>query len=250
MVDYNLYKGKIRNKVLSKKKYVSGVNVDDIFFNNIFSIIDFYLKKKERVNILDVGTGTGFVPMRIISKYNLKINKNIFIDAVDISKDLLYLAKKKDNLTNYILINNNTKINKKYDLIINRLCPRFNLDKIDTLIKKNGIYIYKEYDNYRGLKEIFLLFKKKWISRENSFFYYNELDKLNFKYLYLKKYNYKRKYSIKEIDNILKSTNIVKNYSLKDYNLILSNLGSTFFITQDPYILISSKCVNFIEKII
>jgi SAM-dependent methyltransferase len=250
MTDYNLYKGKIRTKVLDKNNKVSGINVDNIFFNNVYSIINFYLKKKGKLNILDIGTGTGFVPIKIISKYKNKINKNIFIDAFDISKDLLNIAKEKDNLTQYILLTENTKILKKYDLVINRLCPRCDINKIDGFIKKNGVYIYKEYDNYRGLKEIFLLFKKKWISRNNSGFYYNKLDELGYKYLYLKKYIYKRKYSIKNIDNILKSTNIVKNYSLKDYKIILSNLGNNFFITQDPYILICSKNINFIEEII
>jgi hypothetical protein len=247
MDDYNYKKGKLREKVINQQsKQVYGINVDDLFYSFIYKFINYYSKSYPIVNLLDIGTGTGIVPRTIQS--NLKLN--ISIDAIDKSIELINIAKSMDQKSNYILIKNKLLANKKYQIITNRLCPRYKIDFMSNHILDTGIYIFKEYDKYRGIKEIKRLFPNRWIKRKESNNFITDLNNYNFKYISIQKYIYNRKYTIKEIDNILKSTNIIKNYSRTDYNFIKQKLGVSFYITQDPYILIASKNFNFFKHII
>ncbi len=113
-----------------------------------------YLKKLNINNpdILEIGTGSGCI--------SIALSKNIScnIDAIDISKNALEVAKKNAKLNN-VEINfmecdiNNYQSNKKYDLIIsNPPYVPFN-DKVDKKTKyepqnaifasENGIYFYR-----------------------------------------------------------------------------------------------------------
>jgi len=247
MNNYNLKKGLIREKVNKfQTNKVYGVNVDNLFFNYILKFITYFKKYNFNLNILDLGTGTGIVPRTIYSKSNEKLS----IHGIDVSKELISIAKSLDSKTNYSVIKTKLNSSKKYTIVTNRLCPRYKISDLSKNISLNGIYIFKEYDEYRGLKEIKDLFSKRWITRKYSSDFISELNKYNFKYIYLQKYLYFRKYTIDEMDSILKSTNIIQNYSEKDYIKIKKKLGVSFLITQDPYLIIASKNFNFLNKIL
>lgn len=119
-------------------------------------------------NILEIGTGSGCISIA------LKKNINCNIDAIDISKDAIIVAK-ENAISNKVNINyqvcdiNNYKSNNKYDVIIsNPPYVPYN-SKIDEKIKyepeiaiyatNNGIYYYdvilKKINN--NLKENYLI---------------------------------------------------------------------------------------------
>lgn len=245
MNNYDEKKGYLREKVITAKPTkVYGVNVDELFYKYILKFISYL---NHNANLLDVGTGTGIVPRTIYDKMNNVKNINkINIDGIDISEDLINIAKSYDNKSNYYISEDEIST-KKYNLITNRLCPRYLLDKISEHLLDGGIYIFKEYDMFRGLKEIKELFPEKWIPREDINYFLNGLNKLGFEYIFIQKFVYHRLYGCEELNNILNSTNILRNYTVDDYEKIKSTFGNEILLTQDPYILIASKKVNIFE---
>lgn len=127
--------------------------------------INKYLNKK--VDILDIGTGSGCIPIVLKDK----LNSNV--DAVDISNDALEVAKsnsKKYNLDiNFIQSDVFSNVNKKYDVIISNP-PYIDInEEIMDLVYNNephlalfadnkGLYFYekiiKESSNYLNDKFI------------------------------------------------------------------------------------------------
>jgi len=107
---------------------------------------------KDKVDIIDIGTGSGCIAITL----NKKINSNV--DAVDISEYALEVAKENNllNKTNVNFIHNNLLegITKKYDIIISNP-PYIKDDEIIMDVVKNnephlalyakekGLYFYK-----------------------------------------------------------------------------------------------------------
>jgi len=114
-----------------------------------------YVKKyfNDKLNIVDIGTGSGCIAI------TLKNELNCNMDAVDISKEALEVAKSNAKLNNvdvnFYLGNMLKPLDKKYDLIISNP-PYISYDEeIMDLVKNNephkalyaddnGLYFYKE----------------------------------------------------------------------------------------------------------
>ena len=106
-----------------------------------------YVKEylKEPINILDIGTGSGAIAI------TLKKELNSNIDAVDISKKALEVAKENSKINNidinFIHSNLFEKINNKYDLIISNP-PYISKDEIiDEKVKNNEPHLALYADN-------------------------------------------------------------------------------------------------------
>ena len=102
---------------------------------------------KDNMNCIDLGTGSGCIAITL-----KKMNKNINMDAVDISNEALDLARENAKLNNVDIsfyendmLNN---INKKYDLIISNP-PYIRYDEeIMDIVKNNepNIALYADND--------------------------------------------------------------------------------------------------------
>lgn len=125
-----------------------------------------YAKKelKEPLKILDIGTGSGAIAI------TLKKNLESFVDAIDISKKALKIAKENAKLNNvkinFIHSNMLEKIEKKYDIIISNP-PYIAVDEeVEEIVKNNEPHIAL-YANNNGLEyyEIILKDVKKHINK-------------------------------------------------------------------------------------
>ncbi len=159
------------------------------------SLITFFYKylnklKKKKVNILDLGCGTGSVLM-LIKK------KSFYVDCVDISLTALKKLEKKNKNKNIKTFNKSFNeflkhSKKKYDLIIDSASLQHQNEDgikqsfklINKNLKKNGYFFCINLNSFRGLND--------------NNFYYTKLKKkklLNlFKLCKLKKVDYNSNY--------------------------------------------------------
>lgn len=131
-----------------------------------------YVKKhfnKQCVDILDIGTGSGCIPISIA-----KLISNSKVSAVDISKDALEVAKENANLNkvniNFIESDVFSNIDSKFDVIISNP-PYIRYDEpIMDIVKNNephlalyaedeGLYFYKKIiaESPKYLNEKFII---------------------------------------------------------------------------------------------
>ena len=106
-----------------------------------------YAKKylKEPLKIVDLGTGSGAIAITLKKKLNSSV------DAVDISKEAIKVAKENSKLNNveinFIHSNMLEKINKKYDIIISNP-PYIAFDEeVEEIVKNNEPHIALYADN-------------------------------------------------------------------------------------------------------
>ena len=135
------------------------------FFNRKFS------NSKKKIDILDLGSGTGSFLM-LIKK------KNFYVDCVDISEEALLKLKKKYKNKNIQIFNSYfidflKSSKKKYDLIIDSCSLQhqneYNLKKtfsyINSKLKKNGYFFSINLNSFKGINNtnflVTRLYKKK-----------------------------------------------------------------------------------------
>ena len=106
-----------------------------------------YAKKylKEPLKIIDLGTGSGAIAITLKKKLNSSV------DAVDISKEAIKVAKENSKLNNveinFIHSNMLEKTNKKYDIIISNP-PYIAFDEeVEEIVKNNEPHIALYADN-------------------------------------------------------------------------------------------------------
>lgn len=167
-------------------------------------------KFNRKVDILDIGTGSGCIAITLDKLINSKV------DAVDISKKALTIAKENNNINktsvNLFVSDVFSNINKKYDVIISNP-PYISYDEeimdivynnephLALFAPDNGLYFYdkilKECKNY--LNDNFL------IAFEIGYKEGKSIQDLAYKYL----------------NNI--NVNIEKDYSGKDRYIFITN---------------------------
>ena len=241
---YNEEKAKMRKKYFADKSLFSekGIDTNRIFFNYILD----ELKKnsKKTLKILDLCTGTGYVPKTLC-----QLTKNKFkIIGIDLAKEMLAVAEKgkQDKRINYKLANN-FKLpfkNGSFDIITNKLSTQFSFKEVYRVLKKDGIFIFKEYGEFKGFKEIKKIFNQRFKKSNKSIDdYLKEIEKNNYKEIILQRFLIKRDYKLSEIENIFYMANLIENFKKLDLQKIKSKLmkNSTIRITSDPFIIFLRK---------
>ena len=171
------------------------------YINNIFN---------KRVNILDIGTGSGCISIAL----NKEINANV--TAVDISSKALKVARNNAKINNskvrFIKSDIYDEINEKYDVIIS------NPPYIDT--KDKVMDIVDKYEPHEAL-----------YASNNGLYFYEEIIKnarkyLNDKFIIAFEIGYEQGNSIRSIaESYFKDSKILieKDYSDKDRYLFIIN---------------------------
>lgn len=150
------------NIKVNKNVLIPRFETEELVDNTIKLINKFFYKK---INILDIGTGSGCISIA------LKNNINCDIVATDISKKALKVAKENAKGLDINFVNTNLydKINDKFDVIISNppyisknekiMDIVYNNEPLNALFaEKDGLYFYEEI-----LKNIKNILKDKFI---------------------------------------------------------------------------------------
>lgn len=240
---YSKEKAKKRDQFFSQKPLFinKGVDTNKIFFDFILEKIKESSHRK--ISILDLGTGTGYVP-EVITKLS---KANFQIIGIDLSKDMLARAEetKSDQRIKYKLADNRKLPfkNNSFDIITNKLSTQFNAKEVYRVLKKDGIFVFKEYRKYKGFKEIAEIFKKRFKKTQKLMVdYANELIGLNFREVVLKSYLIKREYKAEEIKEIFSMVDLISNFDDKDMAKIKKlEIQGRISVNSDPFILFTRK---------
>jgi ubiquinone/menaquinone biosynthesis C-methylase UbiE len=234
---YSKQKIGVRNKFNSKKKIIYGIDSTELLVDKILS------KVKNESKILDIGTGTGHLPKLICNKTNKKFS----ITACDLSEKMIEIANKMNNDSRiFFEIADNFALpyaDKSFDLVIGKLVTNFSQSEIFRILKPKGFFIFKEYGEFKGLKEIKELFPKR-VNSKSPYYYIKSLQLVGFSKISVDFFYFARKYTKKEINQVLNMAPIIKDYSKKDWGIIEKKMfvkSNSGFIGSDPFILIAQK---------
>lgn len=239
---YNSDKAQKRESFFSEKPlfYDKGIDTNKIFFDYILD--SFSEINSQPIKILDLGTGTGYVPRTLVQLSD----KNFEIIGVDLSEQMLDLAKKEtsDKRVNYVLADNKKLPFEDgfFDIVTNKLTTQFDFNEMNRVLKTGGYFIFKEYDKAKGFRDIYDLFIDRYVKlKRTPEDYVQELSRINFKEIILRKFLIKREYAISEIKSIFDMANIIDKFSSKDLQTIKDTLGEEINITSDPFIIYAQK---------
>ncbi|MGM0508155.1 MAG: malonyl-ACP O-methyltransferase BioC [Fusobacteriota bacterium] len=145
------------------KYYDKYADIQRIMAKKLSEFIDEKKKKTKKLQILEVGPGTG-----IFTEYILERYPNAKIDLIDISSEMLNVCQKKfikKDQINYILGDiENVSLSKKYDFIFSNASFQWinnfeNLfKKLKNSLKEKGKIIFSIFgkDTYIELKKAFM----------------------------------------------------------------------------------------------
>ncbi len=230
---YNSHISNLRERLF---KNIGQSNVNEAFFKTIFE----YLKEND--NLLDIGTGNGYVIKEIEKKIKFKIN----LFGNDSSASMLKKAELNNKTITFILCDNYHLSFKSnyFDIIVAKNVTRFSAKEIYRVLKPGGVFIYREYGKHKGLIEIAKIFRKRLIRSRYKSFYDNKMSKAGFSIVnstYIKdKKDFK---NVKALINTIKSYPMIKNFNLADEKLLKEKYKSQKDITinSDAFLAIYKK---------
>lgn len=243
---YTNDKAKKRDDYFSDKLlfYKNGIDTNKFFFDYILDAFKQIRKEGNcnKIKILDLGAGTGYVS-QVLCQLS---NENFEITGVDLSEQMINLAKQKNkNKRVNFIVNDNNNLpfrDNCFDIVTNKLTTQFDLNEFSRVLKSNGFFVFKEYGVSKGFKEIFGLFKKRYVKvKKRPVDYCKELNKMGFQDVILRKFLIKREYKIDEIKKIFDMANIIKDFNGSDLKIIRDFFGEKLSITSDPFIIYAKK---------
>lgn len=229
-----------RHTIFVKNK----IDTNKTFFDFILWALDNPpgLKRKR---ILDLGTGTGYVP-QVLCRLT---NNNFNIVGVDLSENMLQSAKRetKDKRSQFLRADNNRLPfrDKSFDIVSNKLTTQFNIKEVYRVLKNGGYFIFKEYGKYKGFKEIAELFGDRYKRTDRTpIEYLDDLYESRFSDITLRIFLIERSYNLQEIKEIFGMSNLIKDFTHNDLIKIKNKLAiasGKIKITSDPFIICAKK---------
>jgi ubiquinone/menaquinone biosynthesis C-methylase UbiE len=243
---YSLEKAINRKNYFNNKPlfFEKGIDSNKIYFDYILNYINLFKNNNKKIKILDIGTGTGYVPQVLcsLSRDNFKII------GIDLAKEMMNVAKqnKDDRRIKYLIADNNELPFKSesFDIVTNKLSTRFSLKEVYRVLKRDGIFVFKEYGQSKGFKEIAEIFKDRYKkTNKNINDYISEISTLGFESTIVNLYQIKRTYSLDEIRDIFSMADLIYGFNEKDLIKIKHKLmkNNIIEVISDPFIILAKK---------
>lgn len=195
--------------------------------------------------LLDIGTGNGFV-LTEVCKYLTNINgKELF--GIDQSEQMVKKAKELTHQLGQIKIiqgdNYSLPFDDNYfDVVTNKLSTNFSFAEAFRVLKKGGIFIFKEYGLLKGFGGISESFNTR-MKIVDPLHYLELLRKekpQNFSY---QQYFFKKKYTKDEIINIFSMAPVIKDFKVVSDMPQIDHLfeNNEIHVISDPFIITAKK---------
>jgi len=252
----NVAYGDTEKQVLMRQHFIKhdepviereGVNVDDFYINEVAK------RCSEHSMMLDIGTGTGHIPLQI----SRRGPAGIYIVAMDVSKASVEIAKKNARTLKNVEILRGDGYNLpfkdgSFDLAICRLAPH-SIKETHRVLKTKGCYVLYGYGHtccWKELEEVFgnrvmMFCEQEWWKTPQS-----RLEKLKergFKEVYEVDFLIKEYYTMDQIQRRMEFDPIIKEFHRRKDKTELESLKKKFSIekgirlTGDPVILFGTK---------
>lgn len=225
------------NMSASRIKIFNNLNnsqINDLFFDLIVSSL------KDGCNVLDIGTGNGYVINEITKRAKCKIN----LYGNDSSSIMLSQAIKNNPYATFKMCSNYKLdfASDYFDIVVAKNVTRFSAKEIYRVLKPNGIFIFREYGKGKGLVEVSKLFKHKLIRSRSKSFYDNKLKKAHLSQLRSEYVYFYREFNgVDSIIDTIKAFPFIKELNDDD----ITKLKRSF---SDKKILIKSDAILLVYK--
>lgn len=203
-----------------------------------FEIIKEHLK--EAMVVLDIGTGNGYVLSEIIKRNPIPLR----LYGVDNSTRMIELAKR--NLAEKATIIESSADclpfeDGSFDLITAKNVTRINMGEVYRVLKKGGVFVFREYGRGKGLCEITKLFPGRIIRQREPQFYIDSACDAGLTMISFVHYMIVRRYrSPEELITIVQSFPFIENFGESDAELIIEKCRDAV-VTSDPFIMVCRK---------
>src|SRR3989344_4462375 len=224
----------LRNKFFSNNK--SNDQSTEYFINVC-------LDKVSNINfpsIIDLGTGNGFIIKQVVLGLRKLGISNGNYYGVDLSNDMVELAKKQcaEHPEINIIQADNFKLpfeNSYFNLVTDKASTNISAKEIFRILKNEGWFLFKEYSLCKGMKELVALFPKRF-NIKDPLDYIKDLREAGFNYINYEQFNIKKSQTKEELKIILSMAPILKTYNEKeDFPVIDSYFkGDVVTLTSDP----------------
>lgn len=228
-----------------RDKYFQTYTTSDSITKDLTDIAADKLNSLEHPRMLDIGTGNGFVLSETAKKLNK--GKNAELVGIDLSKHMVEKAKAycSDYAQIKVLEADNFSIpfeDNYFDVITNKLSTNFSIPEVFRVLKKGGLFVFKEYGLLKGMGVITEKFRGR-VKITDPMTYLRKIrdykpNKIKYDQYYLKK-----TYTEKDIRNILNMAPIIKDFNEeKDMEVIKSLfIGGNITIISDPFLIVVVK---------
>lgn len=230
-MEYDINMSASRIKIFNS---LNNSHINDLFFDLIVSLL------KDDYNILDIGTGNGYVINEISKRAKCKIN----LYGNDFSSVMLAQAVKNNPYATFKMCSNYKLdfASDFFDIVVAKNVTRFSAKEIYRVLKPNGIFIFREYGKGKGLVEVSKLFKHKLIRSRSKSFYDNKLKKAHLSQLKSEYVYFYREFNgIDSIIDIIKAFPFIKDFNGDD----VTKLEQSF---HNKKILIKSDAILLVYK--
>ena len=218
----------------------------DKITDKMLYIIDKKISEIKPTEILDLGTGNGFL-IREVYKRNRDVLKSSKLIGIDSSSQMIEIAKrldKKSPIEFTIMDNNATNFpDSHFDLIIAKAVSNISVPEVYRILKNGGWFIYKEYGSGKGIVELMEIMKGKSSHSGNSII--KQMEEIDFSSFELRNYYIPLLKSIEEAHAVIDTMRILpKKTSHKDAHKNIDKYydsDKSKVIHSDPYLIIGQK---------
>ncbi|MBM3233927.1 class I SAM-dependent methyltransferase [Candidatus Pacearchaeota archaeon] len=234
---YNSSRAEAREEFF-RSRIEGSYDINEFFFKLIFE------NTQEGDRILDIGTGDAFVLEQLARRYT---NRYSELCGLDNSEEMLSKARGRvKGLPIAVVLGDNFNLpfqSNYFNAVTAKNVTNFSESEVYRVLRKGGMFFFREYGQGKGLIEIADLFRGRLIRAREPSFYINRLEAVGFKNLLLKELFIKRSYSLEDILKIINMFPFLDEVRNEDVNAIKNYFKGRdrVDITSDPIIITGRK---------